>query len=91
MISIALQMLRADRAKYFAMILAVSLAVFLMQNQASILVSIFGMTGAQIRDVSNADLWVMEKDTECSIKPSPCRSMPCYRCAAHPACSGPCP
>ncbi|MFZ4593110.1 MAG: ABC transporter permease [Verrucomicrobiaceae bacterium] len=77
MISIALQMLRADRAKYFAMILAVSLAVFLMQNQASILVSIFGMTGAQIRDVSNADLWVMEQDTECfdQAKPVPVNAL----------------
>ena len=34
---VGLQMLRNDRAKFAAMIVAVSLAVFLMQNQAAIL------------------------------------------------------
>lgn len=49
--SLGLLMLRHDRAKFGAMIVAVALAVFLMQNQAAILSSILLMTAAQIRDV----------------------------------------
>jgi putative ABC transport system permease protein len=77
MIGLALQMLSADRAKYFAMILAVALSIFLMQNQASIMVSVFAMTGAQIRDVSEAQFWVMEPDTECfdQVKPVPANAL----------------
>lgn len=77
MIGLALQMLRADRAKYFAMILAVALSIFLMQNQASIMMSVFAMTGSQIRDVSEAEFWVMEPDTECfdQVKPVPANAL----------------
>jgi putative ABC transport system permease protein len=77
MISIALQMLRADKVKFFAMVMAVALSVFLMQNQASIMLSILSMTGSQIRDVSSANLWVMEPDTECfdQAKPLPANAL----------------
>lgn len=77
MIGLALQMLRADRAKYFAMILAVALSIFLMQNQASIMMSVFSMTGSQIRDVTEAQFWVMEPDTECfdQVKPVPSNAL----------------
>ena len=47
---VGLQMLRNDRAKFAAMIVAVSLAVFLMQNQAAILATMLSMTAAQIRE-----------------------------------------
>lgn len=62
---IGLEMLKQDRAKFFAMVLAVALAAFLTQNQASILVSFLGMSGSQIRDVREADVWVMDPATEC--------------------------
>ena len=62
---VGLQMLRNDRAKFAAMIVAVSLAVFLMQNQAAILATMLSMTAAQIRDVQDADLWVTEPEVEC--------------------------
>jgi putative ABC transport system permease protein len=62
---VGLQMLRNDRAKFAAMIVAVSMAVFLMQNQAAILATMLSMTAAQIRDVQDADLWVTEPDVEC--------------------------
>ena len=77
MIGLALQMLRADPAKYFAMILAVALSIFLMQNQASIMMSVFSMTGSQIRDVTEAQFWVMEPDTECfdQVKPVPSNAL----------------
>ena len=79
MIRLALDMLRADRAKFFAMILAVALSVFLMQNQAAILSSILSMTGSQIRDVPAAGLWVMEPDTECFDQAKPVRDTALYR------------
>ncbi|MFM8878243.1 MAG: ABC transporter permease, partial [Verrucomicrobiota bacterium] len=62
---VGLQMLRNDRAKFAAMIVAVSMAVFLMQNQAAILATMLSMTAAQIREVEDANLWVTEPDVEC--------------------------
>lgn len=79
MIRLALDMLRADRAKFFAMILAVALSVFLMQNQAAILSSIMTMTGSQIRDVPAAGLWVMEPDTECFDQAKPVNDTALFR------------
>jgi putative ABC transport system permease protein len=73
MTSLGLQMLRHDRAKFISMILAVAMASFLMQNQASILAAFLGMSGSQIRDVREADLWVMEQDTECFDQVKPMR------------------
>jgi putative ABC transport system permease protein len=70
-IALAIQMLRHDGAKFLTMVLAVALAAFLTQNQASFLVAFLGMTGSQIRDVREADLWVMESDTECFDQAKP--------------------
>ena len=71
MIYLALKMLRYDGAKLLTMVLAVALAAFLTQNQASFLWVFLGMAGSQIRDVREANLWVMEPDTECfdQVKP----------------------
>jgi putative ABC transport system permease protein len=71
MMALALKMLRHDGAKFITMVLAVALAAFLTQNQASFLVAFLGMTGSQIRDVREADLWVMEPDTECFDQAKP--------------------
>ncbi|TAG08091.1 MAG: ABC transporter permease [Verrucomicrobia bacterium] len=71
MIALAIQMLRHDGAKFLTMVLAVALAAFLTQNQASFLVAFLSMTGSQIRDVREADLWVMEPDTECFDQAKP--------------------
>jgi len=71
MIPIAISMLRHDGPKFMALVLAVALAAFLTQNQASILSAFLGMTGSQIRDVREANLWVMEPDTECFDQAKP--------------------
>ena len=71
MIRIALTMLRSDRAKCTAMILAVTFSVFLMQNQCAILASLYRMMTAQIDDVTDAPLWVMEPDTRCFEQAKP--------------------
>ena len=71
MIRIAITMLRSDRAKCTAMILAVTFSVFLMQNQCAILASLYRMMTAQIDDVTDAPLWVMEPDTRCFEQAKP--------------------
>ena len=73
MISLGLQLLQHDRAKYIAMVMAIALASFLIQNQASILVAFLGMSGSQIKDVREANLWIMEPDTECFDQAKPLR------------------
>jgi putative ABC transport system permease protein len=73
MISVALKMLLHDRTKFVAMIMAIALAAFLMQNQSSILSAFLSMSGSQIRDVREADVWVMEPDTECFDQAKPLR------------------
>ena len=76
---VGLQMLRNDKAKFLAMILAVAMAVFLMQNQAAILASILTMTASQIRDVQDADIWVTEPDIECFDQVKPVRDIALHK------------
>jgi putative ABC transport system permease protein len=71
----ALQMLRNDKGKFLAMVCAVAMAVFLIQNQAGLLVSLFGMTASQIDDVTAADIWVSEPDVECFDQTKPVRDI----------------
>lgn len=61
---IALKMLTGDRAKYLALIFAIAFSTFLLENQTSIFAGILRRTGSQIRDVTEADIWVMDRDTE---------------------------
>ena len=71
MISMAFTMLSHDSPKFLAMVLAIAMAAFLTQNQASFLVSFLAMSGSQIRDVREADLWVMDSSTECFDQAKP--------------------
>jgi putative ABC transport system permease protein len=57
---VALQMLLGDRAKYFGLVFAVAFASLLMSHQVSILVAILERTKAQIDDVVDAEVWVMD-------------------------------
>jgi len=61
---IALKMLTGDRAKYLALIFAIAFSTFLLENQTSIFAGILLRTGSQIRDVTEAAIWVMDRDTE---------------------------
>jgi putative ABC transport system permease protein len=61
---IAMQMLMADRAKYFGLIFAFAFSTFLLENQVSIFSGIMKRTGSQILDVTDADVWVMDPYTE---------------------------
>jgi putative ABC transport system permease protein len=57
-------MLTGERAKYLALIFAIAFSTFLLENQTSIFAGILRRTGSQIRDVTEAAIWVMDRDTE---------------------------
>src|SRR5260370_24323103 len=61
---IALKMLTGDRAKYLGLIFAIAFCTFLLENQTSIFASILNRTGSQILDVTDADVWGMDGNTE---------------------------
>jgi putative ABC transport system permease protein len=56
---VALKMLTGDRAKYLGIIFGVAFATLLMAQQLSMFVGIMRRTTSQIRDVQEADVWVM--------------------------------
>jgi Outer membrane protein len=60
----ALKMLLGDRAKYLSLIFTVAFASFLLANQVSIFCGIMLRTASQIVDVPDADLWVMDRETQ---------------------------
>lgn len=60
MIRVALRMLTGDAAKYVGLVGGVAFAVVLMAQQASIFVGLMLRTAAQVIDVVDADLWVMD-------------------------------
>jgi len=63
MIYVALRMLTGDRAKYLGLIFAIAFSTFLLENQTSIFAGIMKRTTSQILDVTDADVWVMDKKT----------------------------
>ncbi len=61
---IALKMLTGERAKYSGLVFAIAFSTFLLQNQTSIFAGILKRTGHQILDVTDAEIWVMDRQTE---------------------------
>ena len=61
---LALRMLTGDRAKYLALVFAISFSSFLITQQASIFGGIMNRTRSQIVDVTDADIWVMDPATQ---------------------------
>ncbi len=61
---VAWRMLTGDRAKYWGLIFAIAFSTFLLENQTSIFAGIMIRTGSQIRDVTDADVWVMDPATK---------------------------
>ncbi len=62
--SIAIKMLTGDRAKYLGLIFAIAFSTFLLENQSSIFAGIMERTTSQIIDVADADIWVMDGQTQ---------------------------
>ena len=61
---VALRMLTGDRGKYLGLVFAIAFSTFLLENQTSIFVGILNRTGARIADVTDAEVWVMDADTQ---------------------------
>jgi putative ABC transport system permease protein len=60
---VALRMLTGDRAKYFGLVFAIAFCTFLLENQTTIFTSILKRTASQILDVTDAEVWVMDRQT----------------------------
>ena len=61
---VALRMLTGDRGKYLGLVFAIAFSTFLLENQTSIFVGILKRTGARIADVTDAEVWVMDSETQ---------------------------
>jgi putative ABC transport system permease protein len=61
---VAIKMLTGDRAKYLGLIFAIAFASFLLENQSSIFAGVVGRAASQIVDVTDADIWVMDPNTQ---------------------------
>src|SRR5215510_11578507 len=61
---VALRMLTGDRAKYFGLVFAIAFCTFLLENQTTIFANILKRTASQILDVTDAEVWVMDRETE---------------------------
>lgn len=62
--TVALLMLIGDRSKYLGLIFAIAFSSFLLENQTSIFAGILARTGSQVRDVTDATVWVMDPATQ---------------------------
>ena len=62
MVWIALKMLTGDRSKYLAIIFGITFACVLIAEQSAMFCGIMMRTTSQIRDVHDADIWVMNQD-----------------------------
>jgi putative ABC transport system permease protein len=61
---IALKMLMGDRAKYAGIIAGITFAALLIAQQGSIFCGLMLRTTGQLRDVAEADIWVMDPGVE---------------------------
>lgn len=73
MFFVALRMLTFDTAKYLGLIFTVAFSTFLISQQASVFASLMTRTTSQIRDVSDAAVWVAHPEHRYidEIKPLP--------------------
>jgi putative ABC transport system permease protein len=73
MFFVALRMLTFDTAKYLGLIFTVAFSTFLISQQASVFASLMTRTTSQIRDVSDASVWVAHPEHRYidEIKPMP--------------------
>ncbi|SFI00833.1 ABC transporter permease [Planctomicrobium piriforme] len=58
---LAWKMLTGDRAKYLGIVFGVAFGSLLIAQQSSIFVGLMRRTSSQILDVTEADIWVMDK------------------------------
>ena len=61
---IAWKMLTGDRTKYLGIVFGVAFGSVLIAHQTSIFVSLMKRTGSQILDITEPDLWVLDKELQ---------------------------
>jgi putative ABC transport system permease protein len=76
---IALKMLTGNRGKYLGIIMGVTVASFLIAQQASIFCGLMLQTSGQIRDIQGADIWVMDPNVQFSDDVKPLSENDLYR------------
>src|SRR5947207_10513194 len=64
MIFLALKMLVGDRAKYIGIIMGLTFASLLINQQAAIYSGLMTRTYSQIADTPSADIWVTDPEVE---------------------------
>lgn len=79
MIRMALRMLLGDRAKYFGIIMGVTLASLVITQQGSIFVGIMSRTFATITDMGDPDIWVMDRKVQYIDDVKPMQDTELYR------------
>lgn len=79
MLWVAISMLLGDRVKFFALIFGVAFATLLMAQQSSFAVGLLSLSGNFVRDVREADLWVMRPGTVSTGSALPMASTELYR------------
>ncbi|MCC6227620.1 MAG: FtsX-like permease family protein [Phycisphaerales bacterium] len=60
MMSVALKMLFGDRAKYFGIVMGVTLASMVITQQGAIFIGIMTRTFGTVTDMGQGDIWVMD-------------------------------
>jgi putative ABC transport system permease protein len=61
---IALKMLTGDRAKYLGIVAGLTFAALLIAQQLAIFCGLLLRTTSQLRDIADADIWVMDPNVE---------------------------
>lgn len=60
MIRIAIKMLKGDKLKYLGLLAGMAFAAMMIAQQASIFSGLASQTGVFIREIGDADLWIMD-------------------------------
>lgn len=79
MIGIALKMLFRDKAKYFGIIMGVTLASLVITQQGAIFVGLMSRTFAVLTDMGGPDIWVMDPKVQFIDDVKPLQDTALYR------------
>ena len=76
---VAVRMLTGDRAKYLGLVFAIAFSSFLIAQQVSIFAGLLNRMRAQVADVTDGDIWVMDPATQYVDEVYPLRDDALYR------------
>ncbi|MCC6426849.1 MAG: FtsX-like permease family protein [Phycisphaerales bacterium] len=79
MFRVALKMLVGDSARFFGIVMGVTLACFVIAQQGSIFIGIMGRTTALINDTTYPDIWVMDPKVQYIDDTKPLQDTQLYR------------